>query len=29
MTMSCMKIAKYSRGMKRLSEIQQSQKQDH
>ena len=29
MTMSCMKIAEYSRGMKRLSEIQWSQKQDH
>ncbi len=29
MTMSCMKIAKYFRDMKRLSEIQWSQKQDH
>ncbi len=27
--MSCMKIAEYSRDMKQLSEIQQSQKQDH
>ena len=29
MTMSCMKIVKYSRNMKWLSEIQRSQKQDH
>ncbi len=29
MIMSCMKIAKYFRDMKRLSEIQWSQKQDH
>jgi len=29
MTMSCMKNAEYFRDMKRLFEIQRSQKQDH